>query len=218
MNMQWSYTGGRYQVPLPLNYGDNLVHSHISQVFQAIYYEGALVDSSLIVYNDNYTITADASCTMITPYNTFQVIRIKDVNTSHSYHYILESNEWVLDWDEIETQTTYRWYTNDYFLVGYCDGDDKGGGFTFFKSETVVGTSLQPFAKDISVYPNPATESVTVESLIIPDRLEIFDIQGSLVLTGSNSKMISVSDISPGVYFLKIFTKSGVSVEKFIKQ
>jgi hypothetical protein len=216
--MHWHYTGGRYQAPLPLNYGDNLSASHISEVHLAYYYQGAMVDSSLIVYNENYTITADASGTMITPYNTFQAIRIKDVSTKHSYHYILESNEWVLDWDEIETQTTYRWYTNDYFLVGYCDGDDKGGGFTFFKSETVVGTPLQPYAKDISVYPNPATESITVGSALIPDRLEIYDMLGSLVSTGLNSKTIPVSDLSPGVYFLKVYTKSGVSLEKFIRQ
>jgi hypothetical protein len=216
--IHWYFTGGRFQVLLPLNYGDNLVNSHISEAHQAIYYEGALVDSSMTVFNDNYTITADASGTMITPYNTFQVIRIKDVTTSHAYHYILESNEWVLDWEEIETKTDYRWYTNDYFLVGYCDGDDKGGGFTFFKSETVVGTSLQPFAKDISVYPNPATESITVESTSVPDRVEIYNIQGSLVSTKLNSETISVSDLGPGIYFLKVFTKSDVSLKKFIRQ
>ncbi|MHC1777881.1 MAG: T9SS type A sorting domain-containing protein [Lentimicrobium sp.] len=216
--MHWYYTGGRYQVPLPLNYGDNLVHSHISEVHQAIYYEGELADSTMTVFNDNYTITADASGTMITPYNTFQVIRIKDVNISHSYHYILESNEWVLDWDEIDTQTSYRWYTNDYFEVGHCDGDDKGAGFTFFKSETVVGTSLLPFAKDIIIYPNPATETVTVESLLIPDRLEVYDILGSLVSTGLNSKTIAVSDLSPGIYFLKVYTNSKFSLKKFVRQ
>ena len=218
LNLDGHFTGGRYIVPLPLNYGDNLNSTHISEIRQSIWFDGSMVDTSITVMNDSYTITADASGTMITPYNTFQVIRVKDVTTSHSYHYILESNEWVLDWDEIDTRTSYIWCTNDYFIVGSSDGDDKGVGFTFFKSETVVGTSLQPFANNSVVYPNPATESITLKSMLIPDKLEIYDILGSLVSTGLNSKTISVSDLSPGMYFLKVYSKSGVSLEKFIRQ
>ena len=56
---------------------------------------------------------------------------------------------------------------------------------------------------NLSIFPNPATEVVNIESDIDITDVKIFDLVGNLKLTG-NSKQISISSLESGVYFIKI--------------
>ena len=75
----------------------------------------------------------------------------------------------------------------------------------------------EPNTKELSVYPNPATDQLNIE---IEGEFEyqVFDLNGKLVLNGRNDNSIDVSSISNGQYLLKAKTKNEVFKSTFIKE
>jgi len=79
----------------------------------------------------------------------------------------------------------------------------------------------------ISIFPNPATDNIRYELNSPKDalvRVEVLNGIGEQVLienieatSGSNSKMLNVTNLSQGVYILKISTRDEVVIKKFIK-
>jgi len=79
------------------------------------------------------------------------------------------------------------------------------------------------FTKDASVqvYPNPVKNNVTVKANGNILSLQLYDVQGRLLQTSVVNNTTSVLDISSrtsGMYFLKITTDKGISLEKVIKE
>jgi len=79
------------------------------------------------------------------------------------------------------------------------------------------------FAKDASVqvYPNPAKNTLTVKADSNIQSLQLYDIQGRLLQTNLVNDTLQLLDISSrtsGLYFIKVTTDKGVSVEKVIKE
>jgi hypothetical protein len=75
------------------------------------------------------------------------------------------------------------------------------------------------------VLPNPFNDFLTIESLKIAelDRIEIYDVQGSLVLSNiyfsKQETQVSVHlvHLDTGVYILKLFSENSIGVKKIIK-
>jgi hypothetical protein len=62
--------------------------------------------------------------------------------------------------------------------------------------------------KVIRVYPNPASEILFVRNFESQSfTVEIFDLQGMLLLSSSNSSQIDIGEVNSGIYLLKIWTK-----------
>jgi len=81
---------------------------------------------------------------------------------------------------------------------------------------------------DFKVYPNPATNELTITNYELGPELnsgtniEIFDVYGKKISQISNLKSqvlehINISQLPSGVYFIKIIHSKGFSVQKFIK-
>lgn len=71
---------------------------------------------------------------------------------------------------------------------------------------------------DISVFPNPTSHSLRIESKDLQiERLTIFDLSGRLMLEEMNSKNIDVSGLTDGSYLLLVATNKGVVRKKFVK-
>jgi len=64
-----------------------------------------------------------------------------------------------------------------------------------------------------SIYPNPVKDKLFVENTH-EEEIQIFDVQGKLVLKADDARIIDVSGLQEGVYFLKAEHKTS----KFIKQ
>jgi len=84
----------------------------------------------------------------------------------------------------------------------------------------ITGIELTEYNKTINVYPNPATDNITIES---PQQavIEISNIQGQLIKTlaaNSNKTSVDVSAFPSGMYFVKVKTEKGVAVKKFVKE
>ena len=69
--------------------------------------------------------------------------------------------------------------------------------------------------KEIKIYPNPANDIVRFKSDNI-ERIEIFDITGNLIYFNCFSEYIDVTDLSEGVYYLKIYSEKCIYTEKLI--
>lgn len=98
------------------------------------------------------------------------------------------------------------------------DGDQKpeiivgldGGGLVYLKNESrVLGIGRDLAALSLNVYPNPASETVTVTSQENV-RVSIYDLTGRELLKGKEgfrkNHELPVSGLKPGAYFLKIST------------
>jgi hypothetical protein len=69
----------------------------------------------------------------------------------------------------------------------------------------------------IRAYPNPADDYIIVETKNLKVDIRLFDITGNEVLQ-SNNKIINISMISAGVYFLKCETEGDFIIKKIIVQ
>lgn len=81
----------------------------------------------------------------------------------------------------------------------------------------VSSKEINPIA--YKIYPNPVSEVLTIDSEAEVSSAQVFDLTGKEVLQFSNTNQINVSQLSNGVYLLKIYdTKGKFSVQKFVKE
>lgn len=96
--------------------------------------------------------------------------------------------------------------SNDAFI--FCVDDVQYTG-TVAVEETVVETS---------VFPNPASDFVTLSTIENINKIEVFNLVGQLVYTSTpdnNKVMVNVNNFPNGVYVARIHTATGVSNQKF---
>jgi hypothetical protein len=69
---------------------------------------------------------------------------------------------------------------------------------------------------EFNIYPNPANEKIYWREEA--GQVEVYDVNGKKVKTGSNTSFIDVADLLQGVYFISIKTDRGVVNKKFVKE
>jgi hypothetical protein len=84
-----------------------------------------------------------------------------------------------------------------------------------------TGSSIEK-PKEIHIYPNPATDVITIRwSTAEPTTIEILDITGKVVWMRSNGApqtTIDISTLPNGVYLVRVRSASQMEVQKIIKQ
>ncbi len=100
------------------------------------------------------------------------------------------------------------------FTVGE-DGTITGDvSYTLLVDDTSVDNL---FADNISMFPNPASDIITLRSGINMKEVKLLDISGRVVYastTLSNEHSISVRSFESGIYFVQIFTSEGILTGK----
>lgn len=97
---------------------------------------------------------------------------------------------------------------------------DKGGfnNYVVFLEKEELATSEQ-FTKLFSVYPNPTSDYLNINTKEKISKVEIYDGAGRKMNIKINSeKQIDVKNLLKGVYYLRIFTDKNVLTSKFIKK
>lgn len=70
-----------------------------------------------------------------------------------------------------------------------------------------------------TLYPNPTSNILNIETKQIISKIEIFDLSGKLVKSeNGKDKKVSVSNLTKGMYLIKLYTENGVVNSKFIKK
>jgi hypothetical protein len=86
-----------------------------------------------------------------------------------------------------------------------------------------TGIKENNFNNNFALYPNPAHNNITIESssLNINEEALIFNLQGQLLLQQpllQNKSIIDISGFSNGMYFVKMKSKNGIVVKRFVKE
>jgi polyhydroxybutyrate depolymerase len=72
---------------------------------------------------------------------------------------------------------------------------------------------------NVAIYPNPVSNQLTIENNEVVESVTILDLTGKVLMNKTtNTKTIEVSNLSIGIYFLKIKTKNSELVKKFVKE
>ena len=84
----------------------------------------------------------------------------------------------------------------------------------------VLGT--EDFSQlEFNYSPNPAKDNLTINANASIESLQLFDVQGRLLvteITNSHQANINISNYSNGVYFLKVNSEMGAKKKKIIKE
>lgn len=82
--------------------------------------------------------------------------------------------------------------------------------------EHPVNTEELSHLPEVRIFPNPTSQQLNIVTGKTIQKIEILTIGGQLILS-SNSETVDVSQLSQGVYFIKICTPTGFAVRKFQK-
>lgn len=97
-----------------------------------------------------------------------------------------------------------EWFVIDDFEVSYTE---------------TLGIDNDLLAQSISIYPNPVTNLLNIDSEIPLKKVEIYSVLGKKVKEiKPNLSSISTHDLSSGIYLLRIESENGFAVKKIIKQ
>ena len=117
-------------------------------------------------------------------------------------------------------------YNNLPIYVGIkCVSDDQFGFAVDDFKVTTTGLKIDEFfTKNFSIHPNPVNDvfSLTAKNGVSLENVQVIDINGRVVnetnVSDSDSVQINVSDLTAGVYFVKVQSDLGVGTSKIIKK
>ena len=74
--------------------------------------------------------------------------------------------------------------------------------------------------KNVNIYPNPAKNTINIESQYLTESVQLFNSSGILIQEKANNiSSLNVSNLVSGIYFIRIQTKNnGVVIKQFIKE
>lgn len=79
----------------------------------------------------------------------------------------------------------------------------------------------QEFDASIRVFPNPASDLVTIKAASAIQSVQLFDIQGRLLevkMAQAADAKLNLSERTSGIYFVKVLTEKGAAVQKVVKK
>lgn len=134
-------------------------------------------------------------------------------------------NTVVNEWEQIEFDfSDHIGNTYDQIVVFPDFNERQSDNVVYFDEvygEEATPTSTSEAAKaSLNLFPNPATNSITINSNTALSRYEVYSITGALVEANENidNATIRISNLPNGIYLLKAFSDRGIIVEKFIKE
>lgn len=170
---------------------------------------------SLTVTDSNSNITTTEATVIVKPKPDAPVITQSGDTLFSS---VSNGNVWMLN-------NVIIYYANSNIYLTTQDGNYsviviENGCVSDTSNIIQVGIDEPVICKDIDIYPNPATNNITIKA---PQKstIEILNIQRqllkSLIACGDKTK-VNVSVLPCGVYFIKVKTDKGIWIKKFIKE
>ena len=97
-------------------------------------------------------------------------------------------------------------------------GDQGVSSKTIIVTQTYTLGTNEPRTFITTLYPNPTSDILNIQTEEKISKIEIYDVSGKLLksMDGRN-KNISVSSLNKGMYLIKLYTENGVLNSKFIK-
>ena len=88
---------------------------------------------------------------------------------------------------------------------------------------TVLSTNKFDRKQNVYIYPNPSDREINIETLALIQNIRIYDLHGRIVISQNNSDSnmnlkLDVSNLSKGIYLIKLETSEGQFTQKLIKE
>jgi D-alanyl-D-alanine carboxypeptidase len=89
-----------------------------------------------------------------------------------------------------------------------------------FLSNNITSISEKNLDNSISIYPNPTSNILNINSTLTNFEVKIFDIKGQIVLQNKNSQILDVSNLSKGMYVLILQDQNSMTkiIRKFARE
>ena len=123
-------------------------------------------------------------------------------------------------WQDSSTNPTYNVTQQGFYWVKVTDSNNCTASDTINIMYKDCDTT-QNIDNIISIYPNPATDNLTIETNFNEEhRLEVINLLGQTIYTTyiGRKSIINTSNYSCGLYILKIYTDNEIVVKKFVKE
>ncbi|TRW24598.1 T9SS type A sorting domain-containing protein, partial [Flavobacterium zepuense] len=206
--------------------------------------EGSVVSPEMIGEYLHYTInfenTGDAAATFIVVKDVideakFDVSSLQVLNASHNVEVRVTGNKVEFIFDDINLGATQK--GNVIFKIKSLNSlqvndEVMNKADIFFDYNFPITTNeattafqvlgVKDLAKDasVSIYPNPSNSIVNIKADGSIKSYELYDLQGRVLQTSIVNSTAAILDISArakGIYFVKVVTEKGVSVQKIAK-
>ena len=106
--------------------------------------------------------------------------------------------------------------------AGVVTAKETANVVPFVKFSFVEGDAIEEMTTSLSVYPNPVSDRLYIETETEVEEVIVYDIFGRRQVTETPSRQgnvtVDVSNLSNGVYFVKVVTENGEIVKRFIKK
>ncbi len=173
--------------------------------------------------------TVDGWGTLITPFGTFQTIRVKSELTMHDTIFY-NANGYSMD--RIETE--YKWLANGFGIPVLTVVDRQTVTYVEYidSIRSTIVNYKDDFAingNDLQVFPNPCRENISISFSNQKNSfvdISIFNLQGVKITTllnsiqtkGNNSYQFNISNLrlSNGIYYLRYTSNDKVIMKKLI--
>ncbi|WCO01375.1 T9SS type A sorting domain-containing protein [Psychroserpens ponticola] len=187
---------------------------------------------NIVVKDDIDRLTYDLSSLIPLHASHDYVARIKDNASDHYVEFIFENINLPFDDANNDGYIVFKIRTLNTLELNDTFENDAEIYFDFNfpiitnnEQTTIATLSTEDFElanNSISLYPNPATNHLTLESKQAIKHISIYDISGRLInevaFIGTKTELtISTEALSAGTYFLKIKTETGDIVKQLIK-
>ncbi len=94
----------------------------------------------------------------------------------------------------------------------------KIGGEDEEEEEEENGESIEENVSSLSVYPNPAENTLFLATEMNVEEIAIYDIYGRQVIKTPSHQVIDITELNSGVYFIKVRTNNAETVKRFVKK
>ena len=170
---------------------------------------GTAVDTIVI------TQAPDPVAAFDTTQTSFTTVVFNNMSTdATSYLWDFGDGNTSTDEDPFHIYATGGVYTVTLTATGPCGTD-----VSTFTVELVIN-SLDELSANIEMFPNPATDLLTLNAdQVLDASIEVYNVAGKLVLTDNiqgTTKSINVSNLEKGMYMIKITNDEGSSIQRLI--
>lgn len=217
------------------------VFNNINEYYRAIAYGVRLYrvpysSSSIICWSNVSSFTINGDLRLNDEDNGCGVVAGCDLSTTDSRTVLMEYfvdggyDNYVTDYQPsfspvpLATPNIVLELINDYVRLNptthttsyYMNKADRKAIMTSL-TPTLDNDTFTPETNKISVYPNPCSNTLNINTNETVDRLTVVDITGKTVLTQSNTQSVNVETLTNGVYFLTTYINGTAYQNKFIK-
>ena len=144
-----------------------------------------------------------------------------DVNDAPFAIAKLEGTSWTTIYDESNSPIDFSHFLGlEIDILGNLWVVDNMALHTLLtpNSPTWLGLNELDTEQELTLFPNPASESFSIQHLPAFDVIKVIDLQGRVVLESEANETIDIRSIQRGNYLVQVFSKGQVQNLKLVKE